>query len=553
MKKEMRPYQTKLAREVSIAYKEGLKGVMMQSCTGSGKTFTAAYIVEKYTITGRVVLWLVHREELLMQAAMTFAHMGIKHRLVCAATSQRAIMVKQFKECGKSMVDEKSLVVIASIQTIVRRLDKLDWLQPSQIIADEAHLSLADTWVRVIQRWPEARLLGLSATPWRLDKKPFARLQGGMYDVMVQGPAVTELMAQGSIAKYKIYAPPVHLKQGVKMGRKGNDISPDSLAEELDDKVVYGDVVSHYRMYSHGLPAIAQCPTVSSAEKFAQAFRDAGYKAICIDGNTDDSLRRDSLAQLGRGEIDVVTSCSILTEGTDIPFATTAILLRRTESLSMYLQFAGRVLRPHPQKPFAIILDCVGVVKMHGLPDDDFEWNLEGEVRNKSKEDREKDEQGDEDCGLMTCPECQSIVPAGPSCAACGHVMPPKKRKDMKQVDGDLVELTGEALDALRRKKRALQGAAETVEDLIAGGAHRKQAEKIIEARAAKRQLQEDILERCNTLTEQTGRSMFQMFDVSAMGLRRLKPKELRELLARVIAASGNDNTGGLNIRVAGA
>lgn len=542
--KPLRPYQTALVRGVSAAYRDGLQAVLMQSATGSGKTRTAVYIVEKYTSTGRVVLWLVHREELLMQAALTFAENGIEHHLVCAASSERAIKAQQFREFGRSFVKNGAKVVIASIQTIVRRLDSLDWLQPSQIVADECHLSLAATWRRVLAHWPEARLLGLTATPWRLDGQSFARAEGGLYDVMVPGPKLHELVGWGNLAPIRIYAPPVHLVEGIKIRTKGDDYNPDDLEKELDSAVVYGDVVEHYRNLSHGKPAIGFCPTVQSSEKFAAAFRQAGYRAVALDGGTDDTIRRQSLLQLSRGELDVVMSVSILVEGTDIPYATTALWLRKTKSLSMFLQGVGRVRRAHPDKEYALLLDFVGVTDDPeiGLPDEDREWSLQGRVKREKKAANDNGA----DVAVITCPNCKSKIEPQRFCPGikfvagvgepCGYEFKPKERREMEQVDGELQEVNqAEAEERLRRLRRAMQGQQQTVEDLMRSmNMSRTRAEKIVQARQEKATAIIDILDQIDAIEAATGHGPFALFKATRAAIRKMKPKELKALAAQV-------------------
>lgn len=449
---ELRGYQRKLVAAASQFYRDAppdQAALLMQSATGSGKTRTAAYIVDKYASTGRQVLWLVHREELLMQAALTFAEYGIKHRLVCAASSERAIKAQEFREHGRSFVDSFAPVVIASIQTIVRRLEVLPWLQPTQIVADEAHLSLAATWRRVLARWPQARLLGLTATPTRLDGQTFDRQGGGLYDAIITGPRVSDLIGWGNLADFEVYAPPLDFTQAKRTKMKGGDFDPKALESEFAKPVIFGDVVGHYRKYSHGKPAIAFCPTVAVSERFAQAFRDAGYRAVAIDGQTDDTVRRRSLQELARGELDVVTSVSILVEGTDVPLATTALLLRRTQSLSLYLQAVGRVLRPHPQKDRAIILDFVGAVQAHGMPDADREWTLEGKPRS------ERAGSDQPAVTIRTCPKCFAIHAPAPACPSCSYAYTTRDRAP-QEVAGELVRITPEM-----RAQMAAQAEAE--------------------------------------------------------------------------------------------
>lgn len=536
----LRDYQKGVVREVSDHYQSGLKAVLLQMPTGAGKTRTAAYIVRVYAKTNRQVLWLVHREELLLQAAMTFAEYGIPHRLVCAASSERAIKVQEHKEFGRSLVDNTSTVVVASIQTIVRRLDSLSWLQPEQIVADECHLSLAATWRKVLAKWADARLLGLTATPWRLDKQSFARADGGLYDAIVLGPQPADLIDWGNLADYRLFQPPVQFSLLDKIGMKGGDYDTKELEKEFSN-VVYGDVVGHYRKYSHGKPAIAFCPTVKIAEETAQAFREAGYRAICLDGNTDDIIRRTSLQQLGRGELDVVTSVSILVEGTDVPFATTAILLRKTQSLSLYLQAVGRVLRAHPDKPFAIILDCVGVSDMHGWPDDYREWALNGTVKRRKKRNAANDDGPDE--LIRECPECYAKHEPKPKCPVCGHVYTAKERPRPKVIDADLVEADRRARreeqERIRQeqmaKQRQEQAQADTVEELMARlGYSRGRAEAVVKAREEKAGLQDALRQAIKGWHDRHKGSIKATFGIYTSDIGKLKPKELRQLLQDV-------------------
>lgn len=548
----LRPYQLGAVRAVSREFADGNLGVLMQLPTGAGKSRTAAYIVSRFVETARQCLWTVHREELLMQAAMTFAEYGIPHRLICSTSSERAIKAQQFREHGRCFVEPGALVVIGSIQTIVRRLDSMPWLDPDLIVPDEAHLSLNATNRRIIGHLiakrdarllaevgdaPAARrtrVLGLTATPQRLDRQSFAREDGGLYDVMVTGPSVRELIEWGNLARFVAYAPPIELAEGADLEkRKGGDYDAAELEKELDRPKIYGDVVEHYRTYSHGKPAIGFCPTVASAEKFAQAFRAAGYRAIALDGGTDDGVRRRSLQQLGRGELDVVMSVSILVEGTDVPYATTALLLRRTESVSLYLQAVGRVLRPHPDKERAIILDFVGNIVRpngkggHGLPSEDREWSLKPAERKSRATSAEEPEPGID--SITNCPKCRAYHLPAPVCPHCGHEYPKTSRREAQQVDAQLVEITEAEAERMRRARRIAQGQAKSVPELIAQGISRGRALKIVAAREAKAKLVGQVLD----AIEATGCPAWQVCGMTTADLSRAKPDELKAALER--------------------
>ena len=334
------------------------------------------------------------------------------------------------------------------------------------------------------------------------------------------------------LAPWVAYGPPkgFELAEADLTKRKGGDYDVAELAKELDAPKVYGDVVEHYRLHSHGLPAIGFCPTVESAQKFAQAFADAGYRAVSLDGQTDDAVRRRSLQMLGAGELDVVMSVSILVEGTDVPYATTALLLRRTESLALVLQAIGRVRRPHPKKEKAILLDFVGVLKQHLSPDRDHDWSLAPVAAGGKSRAEEPGEDGGIDA-VVACPECRRYHEPAPACPHCGYVYPVRKRREMQTVDGQLVELDEayfrEAEDRQRRQLRAVQGQAKTRRELAAIGILGKRADKILEARAEKDALQARIL---------ANRDAMQRHGIWLADVRKMKPAELRATLARFAA-----------------
>ena len=431
--------------------------------TVTHNTRTASYMVGKWAERNQQVGWLVHRQELLMQAAMTFAEYGIEHRLVCSDSDARAIKAQQFREFGRSFVKHDALTVVGTVQTVARHLESVaGWFNPAMLVADECHLSMAAGWVKVLTRWEKTKLLGLTGTPERLDGKALGRSSGGLYDEMVLGPSVGEMIANGYLAPYRLWRPNVHLNP-VDLKMKGKDYDASTLEKELEGPVIFGDVIGHYRRYAHGTPAIGFCPTVASAKHFAAAFADAGYRAVSIDGMTDDALRRRTLAALGTGDLDVVFNCGILTEGTDIPLATTAIMLRRTLSLAMYLQSVGRVLRTHERKDYARVIDCVGVSLIHGYPDNEREWSLDGRPKKKRGESEREIE-------LMRCPSCWEEHLPRKTCPACGHSYGEDegtgRSREMQQVDAELVEVSEDQRRAEQVEKRRKIGRARTLDEL---------------------------------------------------------------------------------------
>ena len=469
---KLRPYQQDVVKQVSDSFRAGNQGVIMQMCTGAGKTATAAYIVDKYDQTKRTVLWLVHREELLLQASMTFAIYEIVHALVAAAKTKRKCQVEHFRDMSKVYLKDGATVIIASVQTMVRRLEQYKDIEPALIVADECHLSLNKTFRTIIGHFPKARLLGLTATPTREDKQSFARSEGGLYDDMICGPQMYDLIEAGMLADYDLYSPPVRMKINAKPKMKKGDFDPKGLQSEYDNSPdVFGDVIEHYKRYSIGKPAIGFLPTIKVAQDFTDKFVDAGFNFKMLEGSTDSTERWRMLKDLATGAIDGIMSVDILIEGTDVPLATTAICLRRTKSTRIYLQSIGRVLRPHSNKDKAVILDFVGLTQAHGLPDDHREWSLYAPMKRRSRP--KKTEEDDGITRIQTCPECYKSHEPAPVCPNCGHEYTASEKK-IKIVEGDLIKIERrekierEQAQAMeKRTKRFEESQCNSLEDLV--------------------------------------------------------------------------------------
>ena len=298
-------------------------------------------------------------------------------------------------------------------------------------LVHNCHHAVAGQWRQITDANPKAKLLGLTATPERLDGKGLGVNAGGVYETMVLGPSVKELIKGGYLSAPRVFAPPVGFDDtGLKSVAGDYDLK--EMALRLDKPKIIGNAVKHYSKLCEGMPAIAFCATVEHAQHTAEEFRKAGYNFKCIDGTMDDCDRRDAIEGLGNGKYDGLTSCEIISEGTDIPVVGCAIFLRKTKSLAKYLQQAGRVLRPYPGKEYSIILDHVGNVELHGFPDDDREWSLDGRVK--------KSKQTDE-FFMRTCPNCYACYKSSlKACPVCGCEQSIKSKQEIEYVEAELVE-----------------------------------------------------------------------------------------------------------------
>ena len=429
---QLRPYQQQLITNIRLQYQLGHRNVLAVLPTGGGKTYIFSHIAQAAAKKGNRVCILVHRSELLDQASSALTGMGVKHGRI---------------QANRAM-DLSHAVQVASVQTLARRLHKLPTGFFQLLVVDEAHHTNAGQWVMVLQHFQQAHVLGVTATPIRGD----GRGLGEWYQAMVQGPSGAWLTDNGYLASARVLAPPGFDAAGLR--KRMGDFDPKQAEQRVT--TIMGDCVSHYRKHLSGQTAIAFCCSVAHAEAVAALFNASGIAAASIDGTMDTATRRHLLEQLGAGRIKILTSCALIGEGVDVPSVGGCILLRPTQSVSLHLQMIGRCLRPSPGKPAAVVLDHVGNTLRLGHHLEERDWSLDG----IKKRDREKAP------SVKVCPVCFATNPTGASyCCECSHQFRVEVR-ELKQVDGELQELT-------TRQRRREQGGARSLEDLIALGRQR--------------------------------------------------------------------------------
>ncbi len=444
MNLRLRPYQETIVADLRRAYREGSRAVLLTSPTGSGKTAVFSFITEGAAKRGNRVTILVHRQELVSQCSSALESLGVPHGVIAP---------------GRTATYDP--VQVASVQTLVRRLQRTP--APNMIIIDEAHHTTAGSWRKVVEHYPHSLILGVTATPVRLDGQGLGIATGGYYDRLVLGPSVRELIDQGYLTRPVVYAPPVGADMAGVHRRFGDFVASEVL-ERMDKPTITGNAVEHYLRICPNAPAIAFCVSVRHAEHMAERFRDAGISSESLDGNMDDRMRRHRIMALADGRIRVLTSCDIVSEGTDIPVVTTAILLRPTQSTGLYLQQCGRVLRPFPGKTHSIILDHVGNVFRHGFPDLDRVWTLDGEDIDK------RPKLAGETNTNVQCEQCYLVFPAWLSqCPACGWER--DRGREVQEVAGELEKIEQiRREEAERFEKKRLISDARTLDELIAVG-----------------------------------------------------------------------------------
>lgn len=462
----LRPYQETGSTALRASFAAGKRAPLYQLPTGGGKTFVFSYVADGATKLGNRVLILVHRKELLLQASMSLAKIGLRHGLIAQDAHIREAIGQHVEEFQNSFVDMHSSVMVASVDTLIRRLPSVT--PPDLIICDEAHhLTKKNKWGKVVAYFPQAHLLGVTATPVRTDGKGLGITQAGFFDDLICGPSMTELINLGYLLKPSVFAPPSVLDLvGVKMSK--GDYATGDLAKRVDKPTITGSAVEHYRKICAGTPAIVFCVSIAHAQHVAAEFRAAGFDFRVIDGTMHGNERRNLIKALARGKIQGLTSCDIISEGTDIPVVGCAVLLRPTKSEGLYLQQVGRVLRPSPGQTKAYVLDHVGNCLIHGLPDDDRDWSLDGKKKNKKGK-------GDKEALLrnLKCPKCYAQHAPALKCPECGHEYEPDARAGLKHEDGELQEVTTEVAAALRSMRQQEERRAKTYDDFLKLGQDR--------------------------------------------------------------------------------
>lgn len=540
----LRPYQNDLLQEVRKAYRDGFKCPLVVASTGLGKTILFSFITHGASQRGNPVLLAAHRKEIIQQISMSLAKFGVEHQIIAPADRVRSIKIAHFRAFGRSFVSTYSVVMVGSVQTIVGRLGQVDSTVRRAggrllVVMDEGHHCVEDTqWGEVMDHCASHNALGLivTASPERLDGRGLGRGHGGYADVMIEAPPMSWAMENGYLSPYRAFttANPIDMT-GVKL-RMG-EFNTAETEERADKPSITGDAIAHYRQHANGMRGVVFCVSIKHSQHVSEEFSAAGIPAVHIDGGTDDAVREQAIMDFADGKVLILTQVNLISEGFDLAAIAQKdvtidclIDLAPTNSLVNAMQRWGRVLRPYPGK-VAVILDHSSNLQRHGLPEAEREWTLEGRKKRKRKA---ADNDNEPDVVVRTCPQCFAITKPVPVCPNCGHVHEVKERK-VEEKEGELVELTTEDREAMRRQSMRAQGKAQTVEELMAAlGYSRGRAEKIVLARREKEQLQEQARQLLTDWRARWNEPIRATFGVFTADIQQMKPKELRALIERV-------------------
>jgi DNA repair protein RadD len=478
----LRDYQIDLCSRISDAHDAGLTNVLAVAPCGSGKTVMLRTFAEN---SHGMSVAIAHRQELIAQMSLTFARGGLSHRVIAPNDLIRSIIALHMEHIGSNFIRPESNTVIASVDTLIRR--EIDFSKVALWQCDETHHLQAtcenfkgNKWGRaiVMLNAAGAQGIGWTATPSRTDRKSLKRGRGGVFDHMEVGPSARELIGLGHLADYRLYGLPQAMNMS-HVGMRGGDFDARDLGREAKASAITGDIVRHYQRLASGLTGITFAVDVEMATEHAQAFRAAGVPAAVLHNKTLGDERRQVNRAIRNGELLQVVNVDILGEGADFPTVHCVSMARPTMSLGLFIQQAMRPMRPDGPEKKAVLLDHVGNVQRHGLPDAHREWTLDTPEKRGNVQ---------VSVGLQICgnPECMLAYEGyEPTCPFCGWERPKGQsggRERPEMLEGDLTLYTEEMLRELRGEVARIGG----VPILPAGldGVARRGAERKWQARA---------------------------------------------------------------------
>ena len=441
----LRPYQQDAVDRIRASYRSGKRAPLFVLPCGGGKSIILSYIADGVAARNKRVVVQCHRAELVGQLSAALDKVGRAHGIIAAGIKE-------------TLSDS---VQIASVDTLVRRVAS----NPARYrfdlaITDEAHhLVRGNKWGKVIDAYPNARLLGVTASPERLSGEGLGAHAHGYCDDLIVGPSVRELTECGALVPIRVFAPPLADLSAVHV--RAGEYDPKESAALLDTKSIVGDAISHYRRICNGQRAIVFAVNIAHSRHVAEQFTASGIPARHVDCETPAGERAQAMADFRAGRVLVLCNQNLFTEGVDVPGAVAVIMLRKTKSLTMFVQMVGRASRPAPGKTVGYLIDHCANVLEHDMPDADRTWSLDGRKRG-TKSDGERIQR------MKLCGKCFAMSPIHlTACEQCHHPFEPT-REPPKQVEGELVEVTEAQREMLKRQARREVGGARTRDELLA-------------------------------------------------------------------------------------
>lgn len=433
MKIGKRPYQQRAVKNLRKKLKSDNK-VLAVAPTAAGKTVIASLLV-KASPEYKKVLWIAHRHELIDQAYNSLVGMGL---------SVGVFMAQDEKLHGGDRVDKKARVQVASVQTIARRGAPKG---VDLIIFDEAHRVASDSYQNIAKSRPRAKVLGLTATPCRSDKKGL----GDFFKVLYNVAQYSDLQKQKYIAKPITWSTPTDIEKLVRVGLKGartskGDFSKAAMAKAVDKEFLVGRVVEESIRLAANKPKVVFACNVDHSKRLVSEFLRNGVPAMHLDATTPAEDRANCIKELSSGDIEVICNVNILTEGWDLPKLFAVIIARPTKSKGLFIQMAGRGQRRYKNSRPIVIDHGNNVARLDIIPGDDIEWGLEEGIEESDKGTEPR---------VRACEECDAVLERGSLiCEQCGHEHEPinTPAQDREELAAELEQITRKKLDTIRAR-----------------------------------------------------------------------------------------------------
>lgn len=426
---ELRPYQQDLYVKTATAFKQGYHRVLVVSPCGSGKTMLMAHMATETAKRNKTVWVILPRQEIF----------------------------EQFVETLGLFDKTDGYIYVGMAITTANRVRELP--KPDLIIFDECHISVANTYWKIVNAAPSAYIVGCTASPIRSDNKPL----GALYETLIEGVTVRWLIDNKYLSPYKYFSVTVADLSAINNYENGEaDIA-------LMKPAVYGKVIDNWKRFAGNMQTVVYATSVKHSLETAKTFRENGIKAEHFDGSTPRAERAELVNRFRKGEIQVLCNCDLISMGFDMPDIGCVVMLRPTDSCSLYIQQSGRALRYKPNKT-AVILDMVANYQRFQMPDEPYEWSLDKPI----KKQRELNENGD--FYIRSCPECFMTFKTALVCPFCGAEYPLHPREIKAREEVELQRITAEEtarVEEEKKKARREQGRADSFEALVQLGKER--------------------------------------------------------------------------------
>lgn len=375
---KFRPYQEAAIKNTIGSLKDHRK-VLLVSPTGSGKTVMAGGIISRFlSKIPKKVLVMVHGDELIDQWGKSCYDMfGIRSGIIKAGHKPAL----------------RHPLQVASVQTAVRRKPVED---VGLIIVDECHRALASSYQKMMDKYPDAYIIGITATPVRSDGQGF----GDTFEKLIVATTIPKLIDQGFLVPFRMFVTALNPNMLRNIGMRGHDYDEHQLGELMQDETIMANAYKSWKEHANGLQTISFCSSVEHARAVAQMFQDNGVSAAMVCGETPKHERRNIVRQFREGKITYLANMGVFTEGFDVKSVGCVQLLRATKSYSLYSQMKGRGMRTYPGKKECILLDQGNNWIEHGLPNYEPTWNLYKTPEMDDKEIvlvKKKDKDGNEE------------------------------------------------------------------------------------------------------------------------------------------------------------